>query len=248
MTATTKTLGELENEFEEEAMKLAPFPRGGAVKFGWPAHARRRAPGTAFPVHFADELEEELMELEPLFPRRGSMTHPYGNEKWGQAFKKTIWAMPDFERDKPKPCYETWTVPEFDPGSSQLRPFQKKHINDFMTKIARSLLPELKGPQKKNIDFEFRFEGHVDKDTDPKTNATLDEDRARAVVAEIDKSSTNIVYNIFFNRLPAQNLPQMSVKFWPVTGAGSTRPYSDKKKQLNRRVVICVFWTIKPAP
>jgi hypothetical protein len=61
--------------------------------------------------------------------------------------------VPEFEDGKPKPCNQIWTVAEFAPGSSKLQPFQKKHINDFMTKIARSLLPKLKGKDKKDIDF-----------------------------------------------------------------------------------------------
>jgi hypothetical protein len=247
MTATgLEFFDELEDEFEEEAMELAPFfARGGALKFGWPARARRRPLRAAFPVDFGDELEEELMELESLFPRRGSIAHPYGNEKWGQAFNKTIWAMPEFEGDKPKPCKDKW-VPDFARGSSKLQPFQKKHINDLMTDMAKSLLPKLKGSDRKDIDFEFSFEGHVDKDTDPKNYGTLDEDRALAVREEIRKSST--VYDIFFNQLAAKNLPRMSAKFWPVTRVGSTSPFSATNKNLNRVVRVCVSWTIKPAP
>jgi hypothetical protein len=245
MSTTEFDSDELEDEFEEEAMELAPFfARGGAVKFGRPSRARPWARRVAFPVDFGDELEEQLMELEPLFPRGGLITHPYGNEKWGQAFNTTTWAMPEFEGE---PCNQIWAVPEFAQGSSKLQLFQKKHINDFMTKIARSLLPKLKGSEKKNIDFEFDLEGHVDKDTDPKEYGTLDEDRAQAVAQEIGKSSSQTLFDIFFYQLAGKNIPGMGVKVGSVTGAGSTRPFSATNKKLNRRVVVCARWTIKPA-
>jgi hypothetical protein len=222
------------------------FGRGGGFEFSGSARARRRTLRATLPVDFCDEREEELMELVPLFPRVGSISYPYSDEKRRQAFKKTTWAMPELE-DKPKPCNEIWAVAEFAPGSSKLQSFQKRHINDFMTKIARSLLPKLMGKEKKDIDFELRFEGHVDKESDPKAYGTLDEDRARAVADEIGKSSMKTVYDIFFAQLDAKNVPGMSVRYGSITGVGSSRRFSATNKKLNRRVVVCVSWTIGPA-
>jgi hypothetical protein len=87
----------------------------------------------------------------------------------------------------------------------------------------------------------------VDKNTDPKAYGTLDEDRARAVAEEIDKLSVKAVYDIFFGQLDAKNVPGMSVKYGSITGAGWNRPFSATNKKLNRRVVVCVSWTIAPA-
>jgi hypothetical protein len=65
-------LGELEDEFEEEAMEVEPFfARGGALEFGGPARVRRSAPRGAYQADLDDELEEEAVELEPLVSRGG---------------------------------------------------------------------------------------------------------------------------------------------------------------------------------
>jgi hypothetical protein len=65
-------LGELEDEFEEEAMEVEPFfARGGALEFGGPARVRRSAPRGAYQADLDDEPEGEALELEPFFSRRG---------------------------------------------------------------------------------------------------------------------------------------------------------------------------------
>jgi hypothetical protein len=230
--------GELEDEFEEEATELEPFfARGGALEFGGPAHVRRWARNAAYQGDLNDELEEEAMELEPFFPRGGSITQPYCDGKWGQAFYNTTWALPEFEDGKA--CKTTYAVPGFAPGSSKLADFQKKHIKDFVTKIARSLALELKG-KRADIEFELLLEGHVDKKTDPLKYGSLDNDRTDAVASEIIRQTDSTMGNIL---LALGHGLLFSYKY---SLAGPNRPFSKTNSAQNRRVVVVWKCKIKP--
>jgi hypothetical protein len=142
-----------------------------------------------------------------------------------------------------KPCKISWAVWGFDPGKEEPGPQQEKLIENMVTDIGRMLKGELKG-KSAIIHLRIHFEGHVDKTTDPAKFGTLDDDRASwvwmSVLFEIDTLKKIV---------PGVQL----TKHFSKSAAGSSRPFktdsgAPARPIQNRRVSVCVNWTIEPLP
>jgi len=137
-------------------------------------------------------------------------------------------------KPEPKPCWEIWTVWGFNPNSSKLLDFQKKHIKDIATHIVSKLGDEVKG-KVGTVHLSLFYEGHVDKNTDPKQYGKLDVERAN----EVSFVLQNQILDEWGKRFP-RGLATGN----KLSGVGSTRPFnSDPKK--NRRVVVCARWELR---
>jgi hypothetical protein len=193
--------------------------RTGAPEFEWPE------------TRMTESDERRARDLA-----RHLQTTPVG--RWLAKRGGRISVDIQIKKESPLRC---WAVRKFGPGSPILQDFQRQHIRNIGTQILSTLAGELRGKRVSRLDIALSFEGHLDKQTDPAPSdlRELDADHSRAWVVKEE------LMNDLWPRI--SKMLHVGATFsvpLEITGAGSTRPATPSRPDLNRRVVICAKWKI----